>query len=467
MAESDNQQEEIFTEPGDIKVDSLTDQGLYKEYQVTITPEVLSGKFDKEINEIASQAKMPGFRPGKVPASLIRTKYQDRLFEDIKQKAFKSGMDKVLKDNNLDPVSSPQTESQKSSLDEGIEFKVKLETRPQIDLPDLSNIELEKPVPKIEDKDLEDAKSKLLEAGKEFSSVKSKTAKAKKGDQVTIDFVGTVNGEEFEGGSSNDYKLELGSGNFVPGFEDQLIGVKIDQQLDVEVTFPEDYNAKDLAGKKANFAVTVKDIARPKQAEFNDEFAKKVGLENAEKLEEALKDQLTNSHEENVQFYLKKQLFDKLNEKLDFELPQQLFDNEKQHILSKFESDQNEANKDSEEDKSNNKESNEEQADKFARRRVKIGLMLAEYAKKNNIQVNQSDLQKAISDQAKQYPGQEQTIIQFYQNNPQALQSLSGPVMEEKAVKQIFDSEVKFIEKEMALSEIDKLIESLEDEQAI
>ncbi len=466
MASKQENNEEIFTEPGDIKIEEIKSEGLYKEYQVTVTPDILNSKFDKEIEDIAAQAKMPGFRPGKVPASLIKSKYQDRLFEDIRQKAVQSGTDKVLKENNLDPVTTPQHEFIKESLNEGIEFKVKLETRPDIELPDLSALELERPVPKVEDKDLENAKTRLLDAGKEFSSVKSKTAKAKKGDQVTIDFVGKIDGEEFEGGSSNDYKLELGSSKFVPGFEDQLIGVKIDQELNVEVTFPEDYNAKDLAGKTANFEVKVKDIARPKQAEFNDEFAQRLGLENTEKLEETLKEQLLNSYNENIQFYLKKQLFDKLNQQLEFEVPEQLFENEKQHILSRLESDQNENKSDSSDD-SASKESNEEQATNFARRRVKIGLMLAEYANQNSIQVNQSDLQKAISDQARQYPGQEQTIIQFYQNNPQALQSLSGPVMEEKAVKQIFDSEVKFADKEMPLNEIDKLIDQISEEDVV
>ena len=326
-----------------------------------------------------------------------------------------------------------------------------LEVLPEIKVGDLKTVKLEKPVAEVPQEEVDKALKYLAQSRRNVVKVEADRA-AQKGDTVVIDFVGSVNGIEFQGGKGENYPLELGSGSFIPGFEDQLIGKKAGEKVEVKVQFPTNYHAKDLAGKDSVFAVTIKELREPKDVEINDEFAKSMGEDSLDKLKESIKNRIKADYDTASRMKLKRQLLDNLDKEYNFDVPQGLVDAEYKAIIDQYNS-AKKNNQLDEDDKAKSEEDLFKEYQEIAVRRVKLGLLLSEIGKNAKINLTPDDLNKAIMAQARKYPGQEKAVFDFYLKNKQAIEALKAPVFEEKIVDYIFEQST-ISEKTVSLEEL-------------
>ena len=303
---------------------------------------------------------------------------------------------------------------------------------PAIDLIDFSTVKLSRPVVEVDDEKVDEALERLASSRKDFEP-RGKTAKARDGDRVKIDFIGRIDGEAFEGGTAEGFDLELGSGQFIPGFEGQLVGTKAGDTKDVEVSFPEEYGNADLAGKPGVFEVTVREVSAPKEAKINDEFATSLGMESVEKLRDAIRDQIGNDYGQMSRGHLKKDLLDQLSDGHSFELPPSMVTLEFDQIWQQF---QNELEQQGQkmEDLDESEDDLRAEYKEIAERRVRTGLVLAEVGSKNEIEVTQEELNQGLVQRVQQFPGQEQEMFEYFQKNPEAMAQIRAPIFEEKVV---------------------------------
>lgn len=419
--------------------------------KVTIPVNYITKEIDQELKDIAKTAKMDGFRVGKVPTHILKKKYASSIRADIVRKKINSTIDELIKKNNLNIAMEPAIEDLENEDDKDLAFTLKFELLPEIKLPEFKKIAIEKPVMEVTDKDINEQINRIVEFSKTYE--KESKGKAVSGDQLTIDALGYVDGKAFEGGKLEGHKLVLGSNTFIPGFEDQLIGSKAGDDVKVKVTFPEEYHAKNLAGKASEFKVQVRAVHKANTPKIDDEFAKKFKCDTVEKLKEQIKANLSTSYQEPIHILMKMNLFDKLENMLTFEVPKSLIEREVS-ILEK----QSDQFADPDINKKSAKEKTE-YFEKLAARRVRIGLVLAEYVKQKNLKITEDDIRQAIIAQARNYPGQEQQVIEFYQKDRQALEALKGPILEEKGVKEIFDNEIIIKDKTYSKEKLEALLE--------
>ena len=420
-------------------------EGLKREFEVIITNSELNKLVDEKLNNIAKEANLPGFRPGKVPVSVVKNRFGKQVLGEV----VKESVDNVTKDtmekNKLTPSSQPKIEI--ISFEEGEDLKAKLsvEIMPEFEIPDLSNLEIIKPIVKVTDKDINDAVEKIAKENIGTKTIK-KDRSAKKGDTVVIDFLGKVDGIPFEGGEAKGHNLKLGSNSFIPGFEDGLVGSKVGKKVSVAVTFPEDYQAKNLAGKKAIFETTINEIKEDVELVINDEFAKTLGMADLKALKSAVADQITKQHDQASREKSKRQILDKLADNISFDLPETLEKEEYNNICKAMNPNAkpDEASKDDiknqepEPDKGMKKEEKQD-ASEIAKRRVRLGLLLSEIGRKNNIKVEEEDTRNAMMKEIQKYPGQEKQVMDYFKNNPEAQQQLSGPIFEDKIIDFILE----------------------------
>lgn len=441
-----------------MKFTEVKNEGLEKHFKVTIPAENLDNKIQNELQKLTKTTRMPGFRVGKVPLSIVQKKYGDALKSDAISAEIRNSVDELMKQHNIKVVGTPNIDNLKSEAGQDLEFIVKFEIMPEITMPDFKKIKITKPVVELNDKDLKEHLDRLASTQKSYTAA-AKTYKATEGDRLVIDFVGSIEGKEFDGGAAKGHELVLGSKTFIPGFEDQLTGKKSGDEVIVKVNFPENYHSKDLAGKPSEFKVTVHEVQKPGATKIDDEFAKKVGCKDLEELKKRLSDSVLAGYNDQIHTIMKMDLFDKLESALKFDVPKSM--EEREYEALKRQSEQLITSDESMKDKK------PEDLDKYYRRvslrRIKIGMMLAEYVKQKNIKIEQKDVQQAILAEARNFPGQESAVIDYYMKNQKAMESLSGPVMEEKAVRAIFDSEVTLSEKKYSVSEIEKFIEAESD----
>lgn len=452
-----------------MKIEQIKNESLEKHFKVTVPAKSIDGEVEKEVTKLSQTMKLPGFRPGKVPASLIKKKYGSAVRGDVLEKQVKSCISKIIDDNKLEPSETPNIDDLKAEEGKDLSFVVKMDVLPEIKHPDFKKIKLEKPTLKVDAKDLEVKLKEIIEANPEFT--KESKAKSVKGDQVEIDFTGYVDKKAFEGGAAKNHKLVIGSNQFIPGFEEQLTGVKAGDEVKVKVTFPTEYHSKDLAGKEAIFETKVHKVFKPTTPKADNDLAKKFGFEDLDSLKKDIEFNMKKAQEGQILEYMKLKLFDQLEKDLKFDTPQKTVDAEYEAIKKQMSNvkAQEEAEKDgkkktdSKAKKSDSKD-DEKTYKKIALRRVKIGMFMADYARKNEIKVEKRDLNNAISEQSKMFPGNQQFIIDFYTQNPQALEGLKGQILEEKAVKQILDKEISSKEKEYSLKSLNTFLQKeLED----
>jgi trigger factor len=435
----------------------IKNEGLELHYKVVLPVANINSAVSVKLSGLAKTLKLPGFRPGKVPMKIVEQKYKSAAVNEVVQDEIESNVNNLIKLKNIKLASQAQIDDVKFEEGKDIEFKVILEKMPEIKDYDFSKIKLEKPVAKIEDKDIDERISQLAEGRANYKK-SAKTSKAAKNDKVMINFEGFVDGVAFAGGKGENYGLVLGSNSFIPGFEDQLIGSKEGDKVTVKVKFPEDYRAKDLAGKDSEFKVDVLEVHKPEKVEINDELAKDLGAKDLTDLKSKMKDMLENAFKEPSFTHQKMKLFDEFEKMLDFDVPSSLASREEEGLLSQLK-----AHKDEDPDlKKKSEKELAEYAKRVSLRRVRIGLMLADYADKNSIKLNPEDYKAAIMNQARSFPGSEQQIIDYYQNNKKALQSLAGPILEDKSVAHILDTKVKVTVKEYSIDKFNKLMDELE-----
>ena len=444
-----------------MEVTEKSAEGLDRRFLVKVTAAELDAKLVSRLEELKGQVHLKGFRKGKAPVSFLKKMYGKGVMGEIVQEIVAETSQKAFSERDLQPATSPHPHFH-SDMDEVIagkadlEYDVQAEILPTFEPMDVSTLKLTRMVAEVPEADVEEALKRIAEQQTTYAPRDAKE-KAQDDDMVTIDFVGRVDGEEFEGGKGEKVDLVLGSGSFIPGFEDQLAGVKAGDETKVEVTFPEDYGAETLAGKEAAFDVTVHEVKAPEDVAIDDELAKKVGLDNLDALKARLTERIEEDYKKLSRGHLKRALLDKLDDAHDFDLPGGMVDAEFEQIWRQVEA----AERD-EDDKDKTEDELKAEYRKIAERRVRLGLVLAEIGKKADVQVPQEELQREMINAARAYPGQEREVLEFYQKNPAAVQQLRAPLFEEKVVDYIFErAEID----EKAVSK-EKLMEDPEGEEA-
>jgi trigger factor len=418
-------------------------EDLKREFTVKMTAEEIDRKVNEKLEELGKTVKMAGFRPGKVPLSLLKSKYGKSVMGEVLESAVNDSTVQAIKDNDLRPAMRPKIEVKAFDEKAGLEYVMAIELLPEIKLMELSSIKLEKLTAKPEAKTVKETLERIANTNK--TSIKVEEARgAKTGDIVVIDFDGTVDGQPFPGMKGNDFSLELGSKSFVDTFEDQLVGLKAGDKKTVKVTFPQDYSHDKLQGVKAVFEVAVKELRAPVSPVIDDEFAKKLGFESLAKVEETLEKQIQGEYDQMARLYLKRNLLDILDEEHAFDVPAGMVDAEFQGIWQQVKGHQHaeDPNHVHGPDCKHEEEGTEEERAEFrdiAHRRVKLGLVLAEIGRLNKIEVTNQELQQAVIAEARRYPGKERQVFEYYQKNPQALEAVKAPVYEEKVVDFILE----------------------------
>jgi trigger factor len=413
-------------------------EGLSRVYGVTVPAALLAEKVEARIAEITPTLNIKGFRPGKVPAGHVRRMFGKSLMSEIVEQTINETTQKVLTDNNLRPAGEPDLRPEGDIQDvvEGrtdLAYEIALEVIPEFVPADFSEISLKRPIYEPTEEEVGEALAELAETSKTYEPRKGKTVKSKDGDQLLIDFVGRVDGEAFEGGGAEDATLTLGSGQFIPGFEEQLVGAKPGDEVLVKVTFPTEYQAAQLAGKDAEFTVQVKEVRAPKASKADDALAERLGIENLEKLKELLRSNLQSQFAGATRFKLKRALLDILDERHDFLLPPRMVEAEFSQIWDQVQQDKT-AGGLPPEDSDKSDAQLEVEYRKIAERRVRLGLVLAEVGRINNVQVTEQELAEAMRAEAMRYGPQAQQIFDFLRQNPSAQSQIRAPIFEEKVV---------------------------------
>ncbi|MCE8536233.1 trigger factor [Ruegeria pomeroyi] len=443
-----------------MQVTETLNEGLKRGYNIVVSAAELDAKVNEKLVEAQPEIEMKGFRKGKVPMALLKKQFGQRLLGEAMQETIDGAMNKHFEDSGDRPALQPEVKMTNEDWKEGddVEVSMSYEALPAIPEVDMSDIALEKLVVKADDAAIDEALGNLAETAQDFKA-RRKGSKAKDGDQVVMDFVGKVDGEAFEGGSAEDYPLVLGSNSFIPGFEEQLVGVKAEEEKDVTVTFPEEYGAEHLAGKEAVFTCTIKEVKEPVAAEINDELAKKFGAEDLAALKAQIAERLEAEYAGASRAVMKRGLLDALDVKVSFDLPPSLVEAEAKQIAHQL---WHEDNPEVHDHNHGEIEATEEHT-KLAERRVRLGLLLAELGQKAEVEVTDAEMTQAILSQARQYPGQERQFFEFVQKNPQMQQQLRAPIFEDKVVDHIV-AQAKVTEKEISKEDLQKALEELDAE---
>lgn len=426
-----------------MQVTETLSEGLLRAYKVVMPAGDLAARLDGQLTEMKGKARINGFRPGKVPMAHLKKLYGKSVMADVVQSAVNEVNQKIVKDHSLRLAGEPKIEFPKDQAEveralaaEGdLAYTVNLEILPKFDVGAFDDVTLERLVAQVSDAEVDEAIQKMGERNRPFTA-RAEGAAAEKGDKVTIDFLGRIGGEAFSGGEGKDTDLVIGSSTFIPGFEDQLTGVKAGETRLVKVTFPAEYGAEHLAGKDAEFDVTAKTIAAPGDLKIDDEFAKGFGLEGLDKLKEAVRANIEGEYTKASRGKLKRNLLDALDKRYSFDLPPSLVEQEFSGIWGQVEAEQKRTGKTFEDEKTTEEAARADYR-KIAERRVRLGLLLAEVGEKAEIKITEDELSAALVERARQYPGQEKAVWDYYRKNAEALASVRAPLFEEKVVDHV------------------------------
>jgi trigger factor len=430
-------------------------EGLKRHYKVVLPAKDLATRLEGEMATLQKRVSLPGFRPGKVPAHHLKRVYGKSAMADVLQNTVNEVNRKIVDDNGLklafEPaVNFPQEQEKIEAVMEAksdLEYTVALEVLPKFDIVDHSDISLEKQVADVPDADIMGAIQRMAEPSRPFTD-KGAKAKAENGDRVTVDFVGRIDGVEFDGGKGEGIQVVIGSNTFIPGFEDQLLGIKPSDKKLVKVTFPVNYQAAGLAGKDAEFDVTATLVEAAGDVKIDDDLAKQYGMEDLSKLKDAVKTSMGSELEAAARRKMKRKLLDALDAKYTFELPPTLLDQEFNAIWTNVTQEMTGAGKTFEDEDTNEADARVEYM-RIATRRVRLGLLLAEIGEKAAVQVTDDEVSQGLVARARQYPGQEKEVWEYYRKNPQALAEVRAPIFEEKVVDHIL-AQVKIVEKSVS-----------------
>jgi trigger factor len=454
-----------------MEVTQTNAQGLKREFKVVLAAADLAGRVEGQLAEVQAKARIPGFRPGKVPVAHLKRLYGRSIMAEVVQEAVNEANRKIVEDNQLRLAMDPKIDfpGDAQEIEKAFEshadfaFTVALEVLPKIEVAGFEDIQIERLVADVEEGDVEQVLSRLADQNRNYTAKEGEAA-AEKGDKATLDFVGKIDGEPFEGGTGENVDLVLGSGSFIPGFEAQIEGMKAGESRTVSVTFPEDYSAPALAGKAASFDVTVKGVAAPAEVEIGDEFAKGFGLENLAALKEKIRENIERDHLAASRGKWKRELLDALDKKFAFDVPEGMVAQEFAAVWRTVEAEQKRSGR-SFEDENTTEEAARADYLKIAERRVRLGLLLAEIGQKADIKVSDEEVGQALTQRARAFPGQEKAIWDYYRKNPNALAEIRAPLYEEKVVDYVI-SLAKLTDKKVPKEELLRAQEDDETELA-
>jgi len=443
-----------------MQVTETLNEGLKRGYKMVLSAQALDDKVTAKLKEAQPEIELKGFRKGKVPLPLLKKQFGQRVLGEAMQESVDDAMKAHFEEKGERPAFEPDVKMANQEWKEGddVEVEMTYEALPDIPDVDLGALKLERMVVKADEAAVEDALKSLAESAQDFKDRKKGT-KAKDGDQVVVDFVGKVDGEPFEGGAAEDYPLTLGSGSFIPGFEEQLVGVKAGEEKAVTVSFPEDYQAEHLAGKDAVFDCTVKAVKQPVAAEINDELAQKYGAEDLDGLRQQIGERLEQEYSGAARAILKRTVLDALDAMVSFDLPPTMVETEAKQIAHQL---WHEENPEHEGHDHPEIEPTDEHI-KLAERRVRLGLLLAELGQKAEVEVTDAEMTQAVMNQARQYPGQEREFFEFVQNNPQMRQQMRAPIFEDKVIDYVVEL-AEVTDKEVTRQDLETAIEEMNDE---
>ncbi len=432
-------------------------QGLKRELKVVIPAKDMEARMNERLAEVKDRVKINGFRPGKVPVAHLKKVYGKSIMADLVNEIVREKPTEILSGRGEKSATQPEiamTEDEAEAdkilnAEADLEFTVAYEIIPAIELKDVSGIKVTREVVEIADEEVNEQILKIAESARSYESKKGKAAD---GDRVTIDYLGKVDGVAFDGGKDEDAELVLGSNRFIPGFEEQLVGLKAGDEKTITVTFPAEYPAANLAGKEATFDITVKDVAAAQAIEINDELATKLGLESADKLKEIVRGQIEGQYGNLTRQKVKRQILDQLDELYQFETPERLVEAEFENIWRQINTDLQQAGKTFADEETTEEEARAEYR-KLAERRVRLGLVLSEIGEKAGVQVSDDELQRSLFEQLRQFPGQEKQILDYFKNTPGAAASLRAPLFEEKVVDHLL-GEISVTDKTVSKEEL-------------
>jgi trigger factor len=436
---------------------------LKREFTVTVSPAEIDSKINEKLQEIGKTVSMPGFRPGKVPLALLKSKYGKAVMGEVLESAVNDSTLKAINENELRPAMRPKIEVKTFDEKKGLEYTMAIELLPEIKVMDFAGLKLEKLTAKPDAKAVKETLERIANSNRATEKVEEKRA-AKKGDIVVIDFDGTVDGKPFPGMKGNDFSLELGSKSFIDTFEDQLVGAKVGDHKTVKVTFPKDYGQEQLRGVAAVFEVDVKELRTPVTPKLDEAFAKSMGFESLAKVEEAIEQQMQTEYDRVARMNVKRNLLDALDEGHDFAVPTGMVEAEfhgiwqqlKGHAHADDPAHVHGPNCDHDHDHGTPEEKEEYQG--IAERRVKLGLVLAEVGRINKIEVTGQELQQAVINEARRYPGKERQVFEFYQKNQNALEGLKAPLYEDKVVDFVLER-ANIVLRQVSIEELTKAAE--------
>lgn len=422
-----------------MQITETATEGLRREFKVVVPAADIEQRMTSRLTEIGRSVRLPGFRPGKVPMTVLKKRYGSAVMGEVLERAVNDTSGEALREQNLRPALQPKVEITNFNEGTDLEFKLAVEVLPEIQPMDFSELKLERLKPEVPDEEVQQALERVAKQQRKSETVERA---AETGDVVVIDFKGSVDGKEFPGGSAEGYSLELGTGSFIPGFEDQVVGAKAGEARTLSVTFPADYGAADLAGKAASFEVKVKEVRALQPQPIDDSLATAVGLEKLDELRQSLSEQIERNYEDLARQRLKRALLDRLAERHEFAVPQGMVDIEFTAIWRTYEQErvrQKSAAGDPEPEEALDEEKLKVEYRGIAERRVRLGLLLAEVGRNHNISVTPDEINRALTERARQFPGQERRVIEYYRNNPEAIDQIRAPMFEDKVIDFILE----------------------------
>lgn len=421
-----------------MQVTETLNEGLQREVKVVVPAAEMESRLMERLVEAKSRVRLNGFRPGKVPVSHLRKVYGKSFMVEVVNEILSDSTRNVLSERGEKAAMRPEiklTEDQEEAErmlagQADFTFSLAYEVIPEFELKDVSDIQVERQIVEVSDEEVDEQVRRVAESSRTYQT---RDGKAETGDRITMDFVGRIDGEAFEGGSAEDASLVLGSNQFIPGFEEQLVGVKAGEEKTIKVTFPEDYGAEHLASKEAEFEIKVKEVAAPDPIELDDELAKSLGLESIDRLREIIRGQIESQYGNVTRQKLKRQILDALDARYDFEPPASLVNAEFENIWQHMQRDLASSGRTFEDEGTTEEEARAEYR-RLAERRVRLGLVLAKMGEAANTEVTEDELQRAIVETARQYRGQEQQVYEYYMKNAEARADLRAPLFEEKVI---------------------------------
>jgi len=420
-----------------MEVTETRSEGLARELKVVVPATALEERLTAYLDDMRTKVRLKGFRPGKVPVSHLRRMYGKSAMAEVINEVLNKSVEDAVQERAETPAQTPDVDVDEDKLKDVVEgnadlsFAVKYEVLPKFEVTGLEEIAIERPVVEVSEEEVGTELKQIADNNKPFESVERP---AETGDRLTIDFVGKIDGVAFDGGTAEDVDVEIGANRFIPGFEEQLAGASADEERVLTVTFPEEYPAKELAGKEATFDVKVKAVKAPQEATIDDAFAERLGLENLEHLKNGVRSQIESAYAGASRQKVKRALLDALDARFSFELPQKLVEREFESIWRQVNQDMENRGETFAESGENSEETLRGEYTRIAERRVRLGLLLSEVGTKANVEVTEEEVQRALQERLREYPGQEREVFEIYRKNPQLIATLRAPIFEDKVI---------------------------------